>query len=350
MMPTTLPGADAVRRTLEDLSVGSEVREHVGDALDLKAWVRRVLEGELPRWLESTPEPAHSAALDLVALRPLLAMLSAGAVGGEPAGALPVAVAVELLHSATLLHDDVIDKGSVRRGRPTANTVWGNGVAILGGDFCYFSALDALVTRGDLDLLARVVDVSRELVGGELLQLQRRGRAEATDVPGYLEVARKKTGALFAFATWGGARCVGASAEATATLDRFGEDLGVAYQIVDDLLDLEGDVTRVGKALGHDLLEGTVTLPVLFAMQESPDLAEAVQRLLEEVREGGAESSVALASGIVGQVRASAGPGQARRLVRERTGRALSALSVLDDSPARRALGRVAEQLMGRVR
>jgi geranylgeranyl pyrophosphate synthase len=181
-------------------------------------------------------------------------------------------VVVELLHQASLYHDDVLDGAPVRRGRASVNATWGNRVAILAGDALLARAFSlASVLRRDE--LLRFSETVAELCAGQIAETQtqfdhRRG------VPDYDAAVRKKTGALFASSCWLGASAADASPAVARALERFGEELGVAHQLIDDLLDLYGDPARTGKPSGADLSAGVLTLPVLLAITDDPAAAE----------------------------------------------------------------------------
>lgn len=331
---------------------GSSLAQRFDEMRALEDELRGALDGDVAAWLDTLPGQAREAASRLYdaggkRLRPLLALLCGGAVSDVPTVAVPVAAAVELLHTGTLLHDDVVDEGEIRRGRPTARRVWGNALAVLSGDFCYFAALDALIDFGDSEILRRAMSVARALSEGELIQLERRGRASLDGEAEYFRVIERKTASLFSFATWGGGRCAGADDATLQALDDFGRSLGLAFQIVDDVLDFAGDAAVLGKALGHDVAEGTVTLPLAYAMEDDPILAADVQRLVSDFADG-RDSEVDPAD-IVARVRSSAGLERARDKARALTEDAMRSLAALPDSAYRRALELLSASLLERV-
>jgi geranylgeranyl pyrophosphate synthase len=203
-------------------------------------------------------------------LRPLLVLLCAGdAAAKEPVRA---AAAVELVHTATLVHDDVVDRAGLRRGRPTVFASHGRGAATATGDFV-FSRAFALLACNDDDAQVRVLaEACLALAVGELAQRHDAYRADVTDAR-YVLRCRLKTASLFAAACRLGALAAGRSAPVADALDEFGQDLGVAFQMLDDLLDVTGPVSRTGKHRGTDLLDGTVTLPLILARAQDPELA-----------------------------------------------------------------------------
>ena len=343
---------ELMRALLGRVEDGSSIEARLRDLRALQGELLMLLDGDVLRWLDTIPPATRDAAGDLYAgggkrLRPLLAMLCGAAVAGEPARALPVATAVELLHTGTLLHDDVVDEGEIRRGKPTARRVWGNALAVLSGDFCYFAALDALLEHGDLAILQRAMKVARALSEGELIQLQRRGRADLGGEEAYMRVIDRKTASLFAFATWGGARCAGLDGHALDAFDTYGRKLGLAFQVVDDILDFAGDPASFGKALGHDVAEGTVTLPLAYAMEIDRALARDVERLVADFAQG-RPSEVDPAS-VVERVCASPALARSRDTATRLTREAIDALGDMQPSPHVEALRTLAASLVKRV-
>ncbi len=219
-------------------------------------------------------------------LRPLLVCLAAGAPPPETAGLTRAAVAVELIHGATLVHDDVLDGASLRRGRPTVVAEGGRGVATATGDLLFSRAFAELACGGSVDAVRVLARASSELALGELIQRADAWDAELT-VERYLERCRLKTAVLFRAACELGALEAGGG---SARLGDFGERIGLAFQILDDVLDVSGPPERTGKPRGADLLDGTVTLPLIVARMRDPDLA-AVD--LRDVRTSGDAAEVA---------------------------------------------------------
>jgi octaprenyl-diphosphate synthase len=215
-------------------------------------------------------------------VRPLTALLVDSVCGGDGRRIVPLAAAVELIHSATLLHDDVMDEGEERRGKPASRVLWGNLVSVLSGDLVLTSALSLVQASGIDGAMDDTLGTMQALIAGEVAQLKARGR-EDLGIEGYLEIARGKTASLFACACRAGARCAGAEAEVVQAAGRFGERVGIAFQIVDDVLDLEGVPHEVGKRLGHDLAEGKTTLPLALALQHA---AAELRPLLVAARAG----------------------------------------------------------------
>ncbi|MBY0563420.1 MAG: polyprenyl synthetase family protein [Hyphomonadaceae bacterium] len=210
-------------------------------------------------------------------IRPLITLAAARLCGGGGDGARKLAAAVEFIHSATLLHDDVVDVSAMRRGRKSANLIWGNSASVLVGDFLFARSFNLMVETGDiqvLDILARAASVIAE---GEVMQLAAANDAETTRER-YMAIVAAKTAALFAAAAKAGAVCAGrAGAEATA-LETYGRELGLAFQLVDDALDYGGLSQTMGKNAGDDFKEGKVTLPVVIARDAGDDSERAFWR------------------------------------------------------------------------
>jgi octaprenyl-diphosphate synthase len=257
----------------------SEIQGLLADSLPLvEAAVKRATSG---------PDPLPEAAANLVLaggkrVRPLTALLVHRTCGGTDQRAVPLAAAVELIHSATLLHDDVMDEGEERRGRPASRVLWGNLVSVLSGDLLLTSALELVGSSGVAGAMEDTLGTMRALIGGEVAQLLARGR-EDIGIDGYLEIASGKTASLFSCACRLGARAASAPAEVIDAAGRFGDRVGVAFQIVDDVLDLEGVPHEVGKRLGHDLAEGKTTLPLALALAHA---AAELRPLLVDARAG----------------------------------------------------------------
>lgn len=207
---------------------------------------------------------AHIVAAGGKRLRPLLTLASARLCGYEGDRHIRLAACVEFIHTATLLHDDVVDESQLRRGLSSANAIFGNKASVLVGDFLFARAFQLMVEDGSLEVLSILSRAAATIVEGEVLQLVTQNDLE-TDEARYLEVIRGKTAALFSAATEVGAVVAEAGAERQQALARFGLDLGMAFQLVDDALDYAADPARLGKALGDDFREGKITLPVLIA-------------------------------------------------------------------------------------
>jgi octaprenyl-diphosphate synthase len=244
---------------------------------------------------------------------------------------------VELVHSATLLHDDVVDEGMERRGAATARMRWGNGVSVLAGDLLLVNALERTQTHAP-ELLADLIGTLRRLVDGEIVQLRGRTELDVSEET-YERVLRDKTASLFAFATRAGATLGGANEPGRVALGEFGEALGIAFQLVDDVLDYQGEAT--GKTLFADLTEGKLTLPLVLAARAVPGLDDDLRRIHAGERD--------LVASVSRRVLESGACDEVRRRARQVTDRAVQALQGIPESPARRLLEMVAHQLTARM-
>jgi octaprenyl-diphosphate synthase len=199
-------------------------------------------------------------------LRPLLVLLCSRLSGYTGSGHVVLGNAVEYLHAATLLHDDVLDQAEVRRRAPSANALWGNHLAVLGGDFVYMRAFDLLLASAPREVIRTLCRCSLDMVDGEVLQRRWRNRPDI-DEDTYLAIVARKTASLIAGCCRTGALLAGAEPARVEALGRFGSSLGNAFQIIDDTLDYLADPNRLGKTLGGDLRQGTVTLPLIHLMR-----------------------------------------------------------------------------------
>ena len=199
-------------------------------------------------------------------LRPLLTLGAARMCGYEGEHHWSLAAAVEFIHTATLLHDDVVDESDLRRGRDTANAVWGNQASVLVGDFLFSRAFQLMVNSGSVEVLKILSDASATIAAGEVLQLTTAGEP-STEVSEYMKVIEGKTAALFAAAAEVGAVIAGRPAAEAAALREYGTQLGIAFQLIDDRLDYDADQAALGKSVGDDFREGKVTLPIIIAYQ-----------------------------------------------------------------------------------
>lgn len=220
-------------------------------------------------------------------LRPILLLLASGAVGYQGRQHCELAAVVEFIHTATLLHDDVVDESSMRRGRGTANAVFGNAASVLVGDFLYSRAFQMMVGVGNMRVMQVLADATNTIAEGEVLQLMNCHNADI-DVNDYLQVVRYKTAKLFEASARLGA-ILGEAPDATeSALAAYGMHLGTAFQIVDDVLDYSGEEGETGKHLGDDLAEGKPTLPLIHVIRRgNPQQSEMVRNALEQ---GGREA------------------------------------------------------------
>jgi octaprenyl-diphosphate synthase len=214
-----------------------------------------------------------------------LTILSNYAVGGDGSryNSIRMATVMEFLHTATLVHDDVIDKADMRRKRPTVNALYGNETAVLMGDWLYMSAFETSLAERSLPILDILTRVTRKMTEGELLQLTLLGRGDVTEAQ-YFDVLKRKTAYLFSASCEIGAILGGASDKQQTALRDFGLNLGTAFQLIDDLLDFTSSEDALGKAAGADLLGGKVTLPLIYLREAEPQTLEMIQTVLRETR------------------------------------------------------------------
>ncbi|HEU4596435.1 MAG TPA: polyprenyl synthetase family protein [Pyrinomonadaceae bacterium] len=221
-------------------------------------------------------------------VRPALTLLSTYAVGGDArANVVRMATVMEFLHTATLVHDDIIDNAETRRNRPSINSRFGNQTAVLMGDWLYMSAFETSLGERSLPVLDILTAVTRKMTEGELLQLTLIGRADVTEEQ-YFDVLRRKTAYLFSACCEIGAILGGAKPAEQEALRDYGLQLGTAFQLVDDLLDFTAQEDALGKAAGVDLVEGKVTLPLIYLLEKEPGMKATVQGVM---REGGYDST-----------------------------------------------------------
>ena len=214
-------------------------------------------------------------------LRPALVILSAGAFGYSGVAHHRLAAIVEFIHTATLLHDDVVDESSLRRGRPTSNALFGNAASVLVGDFVYSRAFQMMIEVGEMRVLEVLAEATNVIAEGEVLQLMNCHDADV-DEARYLQVIRCKTAKLFEAATRLGAVISGASTHDENAMAVYGMHLGTAFQLIDDVLDYSGGATEMGKNVGDDLAEGKPTLPLIYAMRHgSPEQTAQVREAIE---------------------------------------------------------------------
>ena len=275
-------------------------------------------------------------------LRPLLVLLAGNALGARGERLNLLAATIEFLHTATLLHDDVVDKSGMRRGRSTANALWGNAPSVLVGDFLYARSFEMLVELGELPVMQVLANATRVIAEGEVLQLSKIRDASTTEEI-YMEVIRGKTAMLFEASTHSAALLAGASAEQSVALRTFGDALGIAFQLVDDLLDYRGDAATLGKNVGDDLAEGKPTLPLIYTMREgTPEQAALVRRAIQQ---GGIEDLESIRAA----VEAAGALDYTARLARDFAARAIASLDVLPAGEYRDALVELSEFAVART-
>jgi octaprenyl-diphosphate synthase len=269
-------------------------------------------------------------------LRPALLLLSHGYARGrrmETRSAVKLATVVELLHSATLIHDDVIDSADTRRGRPSANSRWGNHRSVLAGDWLYMQSFQIALEERNFHVLDILIDLTQKMVEGELLQLAKIGRIDVTEEDA-LKLATYKTACLFSGCARLGGVFGGLDEEQEEALAEYGRYAGLAFQLVDDLLDFTASSEQLGKPVLSDLKEGKVTLPLIYAMENGHrEARELVARVLEEK-----EFNSVQPEKLVALVRDSGALDRARNLALEYSARAKACLNGSGDSEYARAL------------
>lgn len=265
-------------------------------------------------------------------MRPMLVLLAAKLLGGVRPATLHAAAALELLHTASLVHDDVVDESTERRGQLSVNAVFNNKVAVLTGDYLLATALLQAASTRHLDIIDLISVLGRELAEGELLQLSNVQNQQFSEEV-YFEVIRKKTAMLFAACTQAGALSVGADAAKTETLRKFGEYIGLCFQIKDDIFDYY-DSKEIGKPTGNDMLEGKLTLPVLYALNSTHD-AEATAIALR-VKSG--KATLDEIGRLIAFAKDNGGIEYARQAMRCHRDRALALLDNVSDSDVKTAL------------
>jgi len=268
-------------------------------------------------------------------LRPALVLLACGAAGfrEKPGGEtrLQLAAVVEFIHTATLLHDDVVDESPLRRGRSTANAAFGNAAAVLVGDFLYSRAFQMMVEVGNMRVMQVLAEATNTIAGGEVLQLMG-SHDPAVDEARYLEVIRRKTAKLFEAAARLGGVLAAAEGAIEAGLADYGMHVGTAFQLIDDVLDYSGNAATIGKSLGDDLAEGKPTLPLIRVMRTgSPEQAALVRRAIVE---GGREAF----SGVLEAIRACGALDYAREAARREAEAAARAIAPLPASEFKQSL------------
>lgn len=278
-------------------------------------------------------------------LRPVCVALAARLGSGFSPAVLDLAVAVELVHSATLLHDDVVDMADTRRGAPTARLLYGNAASIFAGDWLLIEALRRVERCHLPGLLTSLFDTVEEMILAESLQLESRGRiTTGRDV--YFRVVEGKTASVFRWAMDAGAAAGGLGDAERAVLADYGRHVGIAFQAIDDLLDLTGDAARTGKDLFTDLREGKMTYPVIVALEREPGLRPVVEEILAQPVDEAVPD--AAAAEVVAALRRTRAVEDCLDLARDSSRRAVAELAALPESRARRALATVAEAIVDR--
>jgi len=315
--------------------------------------IRSLVRGELTAVDEAIRSGLHSAVglVDQIAdhiigsggkrLRPLLVVLTGRACGGTETDCVRAAAFIEFIHTATLLHDDVVDMSARRRGRDTANEIYGNQASVLVGDFVYSRAFQLMAATKSQRVIEIMADATNVIAEGEVLQLMNAHDPETTEER-YLEVIHRKTAQLFQAGAEVAAVISGASQPLQHDLASYGRHLGIAYQLVDDVLDYQSDPETRGKNLGDDLAEGKPTLPLIYALRKGGDQCSKLIR--EVLRDGGRDRL----EDIVGAIESAGGLEYTARLAQSEADEALAALAALPETPYREALASLARFAIAR--
>ncbi len=329
---------------LDDATIKPHERlaDHLaGDMAAVNSLIRdRMASEHAPRIPEVT---AHLVEAGGKRLRPLLTLASARLCGYDGPFHVHLAATVEFIHTATLLHDDVVDESGQRRGRPTANLLWDNKSSVLVGDYLFARSFQLMTETGSLEVLDILANAAATIAEGEVLQLTA-AQDLATDEAIYLKVIRGKTAALFAAAAEVGAVIAGAPAARVEALRTYGDALGICFQIVDDLLDYEGS-DAIGKNVGDDFRERKLTLPLIKAVAvASPEERRFWERVIERGRQDAGDLDHAL-----DLLRAHGALEAARADAMCWAGRAKAALAGLPDDPIRQMLDDLADYVVARI-
>lgn len=275
-------------------------------------------------------------------IRPIMTLLSARVFSDDVADTVPVAAAAELIHMATLAHDDVIDEAATRRGSATVNARWDNHSAVLAGDAMLAKALVMLVDHGGSAIVRIMAEMVRLMCDGEIEQKASLARVDQTEAEYYSRI-EKKTALFFAACCEAGALHQGAETHQVHALSEYGRNMGMAFQIVDDLLDVGGTADVVGKPVGNDLAAGVLTLPVLYVLRDErvgPAVADTLRK---------GDLTRAEIDDVLAVVREHGGVEYSRDAAKSFAGRAQDHLHTLPESSGRELLGQVAEELLRRV-
>jgi octaprenyl-diphosphate synthase len=274
-------------------------------------------------------------------IRPLLVLLFSSALGFKGAERFELAASVEFIHTATLLHDDVVDESGLRRGRKTANAVFGNAASVLVGDFIYSRAFQMMVSVNQMKVLQVLSDATNIIAEGEVLQLMNMHDADL-QVADYLKVIRYKTAKLFEASARLGAVLAGAPAELEESCADYGRSLGTAFQLIDDLLDYEGSACEMGKNVGDDLREGKPTLPLLLAMERGNSQERSLIRKAIET------GDVDRLPDVIAAVRRTGAIEATRDAARAQTSLAEKSLAMLESSDYKDALIELSRRCLDR--
>ena len=277
-------------------------------------------------------------------LRPMMVIVSARTLGEPSEGSYLAAVVVELLHTATLVHDDVVDEAEIRRGFPTINKIWRNKISILMGDYLLAKSLIIATEIGNLELMNIIANVAKSMSKGELLQIQKSRKLNITEEE-YYQLIKDKTASLISACCELGAMTINANDGQRDALKNFGLNLGVAFQIKDDLLDYQSNSWILGKPAGHDLKDKKITLPLLYAFRES-DPSDR-KRVVKQLKNGVKRKEI---NEIIEYIKAHDGINRAEKKAEYFKNEAIAQLNSLPDSKARQVLTDLAEFVVKRTK
>ena len=269
-------------------------------------------------------------------IRPLLVLLAANAAGYKGEQHISLAAVIEFIHTATLLHDDVVDNSELRRGNSTANAKWGNAPSVLVGDFLYSRAFQIMVELNSMEIMKVISDATNIIAEGEVLQLLNAKNPDTTE-DAYMQVILGKTAMLFEAATESGALIAGADKEQQEALRLYGRHIGIAFQIIDDVMDYLSTAEEMGKNVGDDLAEGKATLPLIHAMREGS--GEERKLIRQAIRKGGLDDL----QPILDIVHSTGAIEYAREKAYEQADTAIKALDALPDSSFKATLIQLAD-------
>jgi octaprenyl-diphosphate synthase len=276
-------------------------------------------------------------------LRPILVLLASKLVGEVTGGSIRMAAVVEMIHAATLVHDDVIDIAETRRGRPSSNAIWGNHTCVLAGDWLYMQAFQMAVRERNFHVLDLLITLTQMMVEGELLQLERIGKIAISEAD-YMELVDRKTASLFSACARLGALMGGASETTEARLGEFSWNLGIAFQLVDDVLDFTAREKTLGKPVGSDLREGKVTLPLIYALERA---SADERRMVETVLKNASYEQVPFEQ-IRRMIERHRGFERANERAQSFTEKARCIISEFPESPSQRALAELTDLVTDR--
>ncbi len=353
--PNPAPPSTQVIHQLGSVCQNQGLDDLASRLLDLQQWVRQDLiafEKELdilPKGVRAVQHAAHHL-LDLRGkyLRPMCVVLAARTGKGFGPSARQLAMAVELVHTATLLHDDVVDQSELRRGQPSSRCVYGNAASVFAGDWLLVQALKRIRSSGIPNVLDRMLEVIEQMILAESMQLEHRGKIRA-NIADYFSVVEGKTASLFRWAMFAGACAGGLSASEANGLEEYGFHLGVAFQAIDDLLDFTGSSGETGKTLFADLREGKMTYPLAVALDRDPDLHLHLKQWVQDAPANDTSTDPDIRP-IRQSLEQTGALFTCRKLAHDRVAQAIASLDVLPDGRAKSSLITIAEATAYRER